>query len=743
MSRLMQGLLLCAALGSGAVWANGQELVSGQPASFDMPPYSVTTSYYIDVDSAAKQLHISLDGAGGDADLFVRHGTPFPPSGADSDAVSISQIGEYAHYMSIGSGSRESLAIGPHGREPLRAGRWHVAISNAAGTTPLTIAATVSNVTARGGITALFTPTTLIEGCDTAPWHDTTAASPVGGNTGSTLGAQRRNAFNAALASIGEQLPSPVDITVQACWQAMGGDADRAGLAMAAPMTLLRDAPSLPRSHTWYPLPTASRLSGTPPETLHAELAGYPDAYAVFNSDIGKSSVLGGAKFYLGLDGESPPADMDMRIIAMHEVMHGLGFIGIANINPENGALGARTSDFDDIFGAMAVILNSDDSASTPFFAPGVTDEQRAAAMVAVTKLRWGGPVAYTSPLNPLNFLSGERKRPMLFSPCEDGSDINGCTTMPGSTMSHVSHVAELMHPNYQRHARGLGIAGPMMQDIGWDNRAVVPEYAQPVSGNWFSPAHDGHGIDFQLLRRDVDLGDVYYVTFYTFDKHGQTELYTALGRLVDGKFVGSPDDSGYSLFRVIHDAGGTAAEYVGFLDIDFNQAAQSPQCRALGRSGSQLGLMHWSIEGNSGTWCIEPTVDTADVPSPDFNGHWYAPQDSGWGMELILSNATDNPPLAAIGLYIPDGQGVPRWLAAQVGNFTSGMAIQLVELTGYCRTCPAKPLDQRAAGSIRLHLDDPTSASNHVDIDVQFADGSRFRKDGVPIALLSIPGGH
>lgn len=743
MRRLVQGIVLCAALVSGIAWAGGTELVSGQPTSLEMPAHSVTTSYYIDIGANAKQLHITLDGAGGDADLFVRHGTPFPPTSAGSDPMSIRQLSEYAHYMSIRSGSQESLAIGPHGREPLRPGRWHVAVSNAGEPTSLTITATASNVAARGGITALFTPTTLIDDCDTAPWHDTTAATPVGGNTGRTLGEQRRNAFNAALASIGEQLPSPVDITVQACWQAMGGDADRAGLAMASPMSLMRDAPSLPRSHTWYPLPTASRLSGVPPESLGLGLAGYPDAYAVFNSDIGKGTILGGAKFYLGLDDAAPANDISMRTIATHEVMHGIGFIGLANIDSDTGALGARYADFDDIFSAMAVILNGDDSASTPFFAPGVTDGERAAAMVALTKLRWAGPVAYASPLNPLNFLSGERKRPMLFSPCDDGNDINGCTTMPGSTMSHVSHMAELMHPSYQRHARGLGIAGPMMQDIGWDNRAATPEYAQPVSGNWFSPAHDGHGIDFQLVRRDPQLGDIHYVTFYTFDGSGRTELYTAVGRLVDGKFVGSPDKNGRTLYRVRHKTGGPVAEYVGFLDIDFNQAAQSPQCRAIGRSGSQLALMYWSIDASSGVWCVEPTVDTADVPLPDFNGHWYAPQEPGWGLELILSNATDNPPLAAIGLYIPDGQGVPRWLAAQVGNFTSGMEVPLVELTGYCRNCPARPLGQRAAGTIRMHLDDPLSASNRVDIDVQFADGSQFRKSAVPIELLSIPGGH
>src|SRR5450432_2511124 len=52
-------------------------------------------------------------------------------------------------------------------------------------------------------------------------FNDATAVAPVGGNTGTTVGAQRLNAFQAAANKWGATLTSSVTIRVLATWEAL------------------------------------------------------------------------------------------------------------------------------------------------------------------------------------------------------------------------------------------------------------------------------------------------------------------------------------------------------------------------------------------------------------------------------------------------------------------------------------------------------------------------------------------
>ena len=222
---LLPLLLGCAAFGASA--APSIALQSGVPVRFNLPANSFTTSYYIDVTDADQSLRIDLDSptAGVDVDLMLRHGTPFPDSHGGNRPVSADYVGELAHYRSISGGNDEYVVFGRTGGQPLRAGRWYLFLINyntAQGTAidaDSTVTATLSSTdTPAAAFTVNFNSSgTAADPCSNTEWFDTTPATPGGGNPGTTLGEQRRNAMLRAAEDLAAQMKSPVPIAIDAC----------------------------------------------------------------------------------------------------------------------------------------------------------------------------------------------------------------------------------------------------------------------------------------------------------------------------------------------------------------------------------------------------------------------------------------------------------------------------------------------------------------------------------------------
>jgi hypothetical protein len=168
--------------------------------------------------------------------------------------------------------------------------------------------------------------TIIIQNADSANtgFNDPTPVTPVGGNTGTTLGQQRLNAFQFAANIWGATLNSSVPITIRASWASLQCDATTAVLGQSTSVETFRNFPNAPISNTWYTGALANALSGTDLDPNVAEIS------AQFNSNLGSAGCLGGRGFYLGLDG-AHGADEDLVAVLMHEFAHGLGFITFTN----------------------------------------------------------------------------------------------------------------------------------------------------------------------------------------------------------------------------------------------------------------------------------------------------------------------------------------------------------------------------------------------------------------------------
>src|SRR5262249_53153205 len=111
--------------------------------------------------------------------------------------------------------------------------------------------------------------------------NDPTAVAPVGGNSGTTLGAQRLNALQFAANLWGVRLVSSVAIAVDAHFDSLTCDNTSGILGSAAPTGIIRDFAGAPVANTWFAVALANSLAGIDLDPAH------DDINATFNSNVG------------------------------------------------------------------------------------------------------------------------------------------------------------------------------------------------------------------------------------------------------------------------------------------------------------------------------------------------------------------------------------------------------------------------------------------------------------------------
>ena len=153
-------------------------------------------------------------------------------------------------------------------------------------------------------------------------FNDPTPATPVGGNKGRTLGAQRLIAFEHAAKIWGETLDSNVTIRVQAAFNPLApGVLGSAGAISASrDFSGVGQFPGAEFPDTWYGAALANKRAGVDLEP------GTNDINAQFSSNF---------NFYLGLNNNHGPLP-DLVAVLLHEFAHGLNFQTF--YNRSNGA---------------------------------------------------------------------------------------------------------------------------------------------------------------------------------------------------------------------------------------------------------------------------------------------------------------------------------------------------------------------------------------------------------------------
>ena len=183
--------------------------------------------------------------------------------------------------------------------------------------------------------------------------NDMTPAVPAGGNPGTTVGEQRRIAYQFAADLWGSVLESDAQIRVQASFAPLECVPGRTVLGSAGAATVYRlSGGSLPP--TWFHAALTDALLG---EDLQGGAS--VDIVSRFNSSYGGTNPNGtpcapGAGWYYGLDGNTPEGLTNFFNVVMHEIAHGLGFSGFGSVTT-----GAPFLGYPDIYSSFVFDNNS------------------------------------------------------------------------------------------------------------------------------------------------------------------------------------------------------------------------------------------------------------------------------------------------------------------------------------------------------------------------------------------------
>ncbi|MBW3565636.1 MAG: DUF11 domain-containing protein [Acidobacteria bacterium] len=219
-------------------------------------------------------------------------------------------------------------------------------------------------------------------------FNDPTEADPVGGNPGTTVGAQRLIAFQFAADLWAGLLNGDDEVVVRANFDPQECTSTSAVLGSAGPLNAIRDFPGAPIPGMYYVVALANRLAR---QDLNG---GTAEVRATFNSDIGTEGCFNNSPWYYGLDNNPPPGHIDLVVVVLHELGHGLGFIALYNRDT-----GALFEGFPDIYTAHLI----DGSTETLF--TDMTKAERQAASVKDGEIAWVGRNAVAA---APSFLEGE-----------------------------------------------------------------------------------------------------------------------------------------------------------------------------------------------------------------------------------------------------------------------------------------------------------------------------------------------
>jgi len=205
-------------------------------------------------------------------------------------------------------------------------------------------------------------------------FNDSTPATPVGGNQGTTIGDQRMNVFKKAAQLWGDALISVPPIVVAASFAPLSCNTNQIMLGQAAFTTSRANTPGAPPGF-WIPIALANALAGM---DLNGTADGDEEIDAMFNGGLSQCS-MNLQNWYYGLDGMAGD-DIDLLSVVLHEFGHGLGFASV--LDPTDGVAP---------YGMLDVFTSNvfDNGANMAW--TDMTDSQRGVSAANARHLVWTG----------------------------------------------------------------------------------------------------------------------------------------------------------------------------------------------------------------------------------------------------------------------------------------------------------------------------------------------------------------
>ncbi len=279
-------------------------------------------------------------------------------------------------------------------------------------------------------------------------FNDATPVAPVTGNSATTRGGQRLNAFRAAANAWGAILESDVLIQIEAEINSLECDATSAVLGSASAWSVFRDFSNAPRALTWYPVALASSLAGEDLDSTD------PDLFARFNGRLDSDpNCLTGIDWWYGIGAPAPSGTLDFYRVVLHEIGHGLGFATFVDLTSG-----------EQFFGRDDIYMTQLEDHSTGKRWPDMTNAERRASALDTGDLHWTG-----------NQVAAHRE--VLQAGAHPSGHVQMYAPSPLQLGSSVSHWDTALSPNELMEPFLLNSSADLLTthalaDLGWQVQA-------------------------------------------------------------------------------------------------------------------------------------------------------------------------------------------------------------------------------------------------------------------------------
>ena len=220
---------------------------------------------------------------------------------------------------------------------------------------------------------------------------------------------------------------------------------------------------------------------------------------------------------------------------------------------------------------------------------------------------------------------------------------------------------------------------------------------APPAPGAYYNPQRSGHGV---FLSQANGQQAVYW---YTYLEDGTPVWYGAQGPAPTAGAWTAP------LFRVSWN--GSAINTYGVVGdvvvtpIDANDF-----------------LFSWHLAGSGGSERFVLLAPNACVSlgggAADVTGQWYAPAQSGSGMDVVAEPARGSgDSLQFDAFYFYDSLGQPRWAAGSVSPVAAASTLTMNQLQGFCPSCAYAPTTPTPIGTLTVDFASPVSGSYRTNL--------------------------
>lgn len=265
-------------------------------------------------------------------------------------------------------------------------------------------------------------------------------------------------------------------------------------------------------------------------------------------------------------------------------------------------------------------------------------------------------------------------------------------------------------------------------QNVIFKNPKLFEDVKSPVPGFAYDPLKSGHGIHISQSSSS------YLIYFYSYDANGNPEWFYGSPTYYNNQFSGSLKKVSYN-----HSTHKTSSSVVGSFTLDYSDAVvdNNSNCNGVNQS-SQPGVFNWSINGQSGSWCMQPLFKNSDyTPSvPRTNsGVWYEPDYSGWGMSNQIHYASGDYSAYNV-VYYYDSSGVGRWSSGYDSDAVwNNQEFSMFHYTGYPRTLNGSTNSQYN-GSLDLNFGNNDTAD--LNLTYHVSPGGTWNRSNADIVQLT-----